>query len=64
MDDLIRNIYINILKCGHKYKTVDIKDNCVYIDLYMKTYRYRTDRKFLIEEWQLACRNILKPRGR
>lgn len=36
MDYLIRNIYINILKYGDRYKTVDKKGDAVYICYYMK----------------------------
>ena len=54
MDILIKNIYIHILKEGDRYKTVDIKDNKVYIDRYSTVYGVE----------QLLTRHVLKPKGR
>jgi hypothetical protein len=44
VDNLIRDIYIDILKYGNKYKTVDKRGNDVYIEYYARlthvSYRY------------------------
>ena len=59
MDDLIRNIYIDILKCGDEYKTVKRVGNNVYVDYYIRNPRSSYNQR---KHYELGCKHVLKPK--